>query len=111
MKKYNYYNDSIEKNIYPNYSKNKVYDTKFVDDLYAQTDRLVSTDPLNARYYFVVGHTINGGRFYSETFTDSLDAINTYHDYYDTVKYFGGGTVELFRITDNDFDIISISRV
>ena len=81
------------------------------EDLYAQTDRLINPENSTARYFFVTAHTINGGRFYSETFIDCLDAINIYHSYCDTIKYFGGGIVELFRIDENDFDIISISRI
>jgi len=111
MKEMNY-NKDINKNkkINPYYSQYKKYDN-YMDDLYAQTDRLIDSAQLNARYYFVVGHTVNGGRFYSETFIDFLKAIKTYHRYCDTVRYFGGGTVELLCITDDDFDIVSISRV
>lgn len=81
------------------------------EDLYAQTDRLINPENSTTRYFFVTAHTINGGRFYSETFTDCLDAIDIYHSYCDTIKYFGGGIVELFRIDENDFDVISVSRI
>ena len=83
-----------------------------LEDVFAQTDYFITqSKPAETRYYFIAAHTINGARFYSETFKNSIDAIKTYNLYEDTVSYFGGGTVELFRIDEEDFDIIAISRV
>lgn len=83
-----------------------------LEDVFAQTDRLVNKASSNEnRYYFIVAHTINGARFYSEPFEDVISAAKSYITYEDSVSYFGGGTVELFRIDPDDFDIIAISRV
>lgn len=82
------------------------------EDVFAQTDRLINeTSSDEIRYYFIAAHTINGARFYSESFENVMDAVQQYITYEDTVNYFGGGTVELFRIDPDDFDIIAISRV
>ena len=84
-----------------------------IDTLYAQSDRLyMPQDNKTYPYYFVAAHTVNGGRFYSETFQASIDAMPIYQDYADIiVKYFGGGQVEMFRIDENDFDIISMTQI
>lgn len=81
-----------------------------ITDVFAQTDRFINA-PVETRYYFIAAHTIDGGRFYSPSFTDVMDAVDCYQDYVDMVKYFGGGIIELFRIDEIDFDIISVSRV
>lgn len=80
------------------------------DMVFAQTDRLVA-EPSQTTFYFVAAHTIDGARFYSETFEDVISVIDVYHEYESVVSYFGGGIVELFRIDEKDFDIISTSRV
>ena len=80
------------------------------ETVFAQTDRLVAEPKANT-FYFVAAHTIDGARFYSETFDDVISTIDVYFEYEDVVRYFGGGIVELFRIDENDFDIISTSRV
>lgn len=87
-----------------------MFDT-YMDDIFAQTDKLYNKNQPKTLYYFVTAHTINGGRFYSETFSSSIEAMPIYNDYKNMVDFFGGGYVELFRIDENDFEIISISRV
>lgn len=81
-----------------------------LEAIFAQTDRLVA-EPKSDTFYFVAAHTIDGARFYSETFSDVISTVDIYHEYEDVVRYFGGGIVELFRIDEKDFDIISTSRV
>lgn len=57
--------------------------------------------------FFVVGRTNTGGRYYSET-VDNWDLANKfYREYCDIVSYFGGGTVELYCITEDGYDIVS----
>ena len=58
------------------------------EDFFAQTDKLTT-----------------------DNFKNVFDALEMYNEYITLVKYFEGGTVELFRIDDFDFDIISVSRV
>ncbi len=82
-----------------------------IDDIYAQTDRLYSKEKNTTLYYFIAAHTLNGGRFYSEVFKTFAEAFTAYSSYIDMVKYFNGGYVELFRINNEDFDIVSISRI
>lgn len=94
------------------FSNSKKTVTDFLDDLYAQTDVLFDgKEPQFVPYYFIAAHTIHGGRFYSEVFKNSLEALEIYPQYADMVQYFGGGQVELFRITENDYDVIAISYV
>ena len=83
-----------------------------LEDVFAETNRFV--EPVSSEensYYFVAAHTINGARFYSEPFDYTLDAAKSFITYKDVVAYFGGGTVELFRIDPDDFDVIAVSRV
>lgn len=83
-----------------------------LEDVFAQTDHFINeTSSDEIRYYFIAAHTINGARFYSEPFENVMDAVQQYIVYEDTIDYFGGGTVELFRIDPDDFDIIAVSRV
>ena len=44
----------------------------YMDDVFAQTDKLYNKNQPKTLYYFVTAHTINGGRFYSETFSSSV---------------------------------------
>lgn len=55
--------------------------------------------------YFVVVHTINGGRFYSEVVQDSEAAYQLFSDYCDIAEYFGG-TCELFYINQDGYEVI-----
>ena len=83
-----------------------------LEDVFAQTNRFINkTSDKEEVFYFIAAHTINGARFYSETFDDVITAANVYNKYEDLVQYFDGGTVELFKIDSKDFDIIAISRV
>lgn len=84
----------------------------FLDSIHAQTDLVFETKSDKfTPYYFIAAHTVRGSRFYSETFKSSLDALEVYPQYVDMIQYFGGGQVELFRITEDDYDVISISYV
>ena len=83
-----------------------------IEDIFAETDRFVNAEKHRIRsWWFVTAHTINGGRFYSEPFEIFDDA----RDYYDSIKsmieYFGGGHVELLRISDYDYDVVAVSRI
>lgn len=52
--------------------------------------------------YFVVGRTLNGGRFYSEN-VDWETAVEYYRDYKNIVHYFGGGDVVVYKEQLNEF--------
>jgi hypothetical protein len=83
-----------------------------LEDVFAETDRFLNGEKHCIRsWWFVTAHTINGGRFYSEPFENFDDA----QDYYDNIKslvqYFGGGHVEMLRISDYDYDVVAISRI
>ena len=83
-----------------------------LDDVYAQTDRLVNNVSHRIRsWWFVTAHTINGGRFYSEPFENFDDATKYYDNIKGLVQYFGGGHVEILRISDYDYDVIATSRI
>lgn len=56
--------------------------------------------------FFVVGRTNCGGRHYSKSINNYNIAIKMYNDYCDMVSYFGGGTVELYSITEDGCDIL-----
>lgn len=83
-----------------------------LDDIYAQTDRLVNTEKHRIRsWWFVTAHTINGGRFYSEPFELFDDAAKYYDNIKGMIEYFGGGYVEMLRINDYDYDVVAVSRI
>ena len=83
-----------------------------IEDVFAETDHFVSEKDNRIRsWWFAVGHTVNGGRFYSEPFELFDDACSYYDDLKELVKYFGGGHVELLRISDYDYDVVAISRI
>ena len=83
-----------------------------LEDVFAETDRFVNTEKHRIRsWWFVVAHTINGGRFYSEPFEDFNDAQAYYDSLKGLVHYFGGGHVEMLRINDYDYDVVAISRI
>ncbi len=83
-----------------------------LNDIYAQTDRLVNTEKHRIHsWWFVTAHTINGGRFYSEPFEIFDDAVKYYDSIKSMIEYFGGGYVEMLRINDYDYDVIAVSRI
>lgn len=82
------------------------------NDVLAETDNLINNNLSGGRnWWFVVAHTINGGRFYSEPFYTLDNATSYYHNIKGLVNYFGGGHVELLHISDYDYDVIAISRI
>jgi len=86
--------------------------SEVLSDVFAETKQAIATEKSQIRgYWFVVGHTINGGRFYSEPFWDFEKAVDYEEDLEDIVKFFGGGTVEILRISDYDYDVVSIIRI
>lgn len=83
-----------------------------LNDVLAETDNFINSDFSSGRnWWFVVAHTINGGRFYSEPFYTLDNATSYYHSIKGLVNYFGGGHVELLHISDYDYDVIAISRI
>lgn len=83
-----------------------------IEDVFAETDRFVSEKDNRIRsWWFVTAHTINGGRFYSEPFELFDDAQSYYDNIKGLVEYFGGGHIELLRISDYDYDVVAISRI
>lgn len=57
------------------------------------------------RDYFIVAKTINGGRFYSRNMSWS-DTTEEFRKYKSTVKFFGGGIIQLYERTFDDYEII-----
>lgn len=81
-------------------------------DVCAQTD-LALTESYNnpIGFYFVVSHTDNGTRFYSDPIANIEVAEETFGNYVDVIKYFEGGTVELYKILPDDYDVIAFVRI
>ena len=81
-------------------------------DIFAETSRLIESNDRNKiNYFFVVAHTINGGRFYSEPLNTFEEATKIFKKYENMVYYFDGGSVELLSINDSDYDVVSIKRI
>ncbi len=59
----------------------------------------------SSEIYFVIVHTINGGRFYSEAVQGSEAAYELFSSYCDIAEYFGG-ICELFYVNEDGYDII-----
>lgn len=83
-----------------------------LEDVLANSDRILNKEKTKiCSWWFVAAHTINGGRFYSEPFKIFDEACKEFNRYEDVVQWFGGGHVELLRISDYDYDVIAYSRV
>lgn len=82
-------------------------------DVFAESDHFLTQTCIQktGKMFFVTAHTINGGRFYSEPFYDSIAAENYFHEIEGLVKYFGGGSVEMLHISEYDYDVLAISRI
>ena len=57
------------------------------------------------RDYFIVAHTVNGARFYSENI-DWEDTTEMFRKYKSLTSYFGGGNVQLYERVFDDYKII-----
>lgn len=55
--------------------------------------------------YFIVGRTLSGARFYSEDI-EWEDTVDTFKDYKGMVNYFGGGVVELYEYTIDEYELV-----
>ena len=62
-------------------------------------------------FFFAVGRTNLGARFYSETVDELNIAKLLFEDYIDLVNYFGGGDVELYCITEDSYTILYKTEV
>lgn len=59
-------------------------------------------------YWMVIGRTINGSYFYTDTFENFNDRYFYINSMSDIIKFFGGGIVQLIYVDDFDYDIISV---
>lgn len=81
-------------------------------DIIAQTDLVLSENTMNVNgFYFVVAHTDSGTRFYSDPVATFDKAEQVYNQYIDVINYFNGGNIQLYKINDDDFEVISYSKV
>lgn len=69
---------------------------------------LVEDKPL---YYFVAGHSVTGARFYSPQVDTYAEARKEYDKIHATVEYFGGGSIELYAITNLDFYVLAYDYI
>ncbi len=78
----------------------------------AQTDLALTKTYNNVSgFYFVAAHTNSGTRFYSECILTFEYAEKIFDRYVDVVKYFNGGTIEMYQIKEDDYSIIAYTRV
>ena len=81
-------------------------------DIIAQTDLVLSENTMNVNgFYFVAAHTDSGTRFYSDPIATFDKAEQIYNQYIDVINYFNGGNIQLYKINDDDFEVISYSRI
>jgi hypothetical protein len=57
-------------------------------------------------YFCIAGKCLSGSRHYSEDFYDYKDACKAFDEYCGLVTYFGGGVVDLYCFTNDEFEII-----
>lgn len=62
-------------------------------------------------YFTIAGLCLKGSRFYSETIRDIKDALYIFDKYVGTIRYFGGGIVHLYYMTNDGCDIILTKKV
>lgn len=83
---------------------------KFCPDMipFAEDDLMTIMGDLYDEYvaeYMVVGRCFSGARFYSEKLCfENMDEV--FNEYCDVVKYFGGGYVQLYKYTFDDYTIV-----
>jgi len=58
------------------------------------------------KYFCIAGKCLNGSRHYSEDFYNYKDACKAFDEYCGLVIYFGGGVVDLYCFTNDEFEII-----
>lgn len=82
------------------------------NDILAQTDLALTETYKNIEgFYFVSAHTDTGTRFYSEPIATFESAEKMFNDYTDVIEYFKGGTVTLYKINSDDYDVIAYVHV
>lgn len=64
-----------------------------------------------ANRYMVIGTTYRGAHFYSESFDSYDDAIDVYPKYAAMVEYFGGGTVDMYEYSGENYKIICMDWI
>lgn len=81
-------------------------------DILAQTD-LALIEPITdiSGFYFIAAHTDAGTRLYSEAISNFEMAEKIYNQYIDIIKYFNGGSVQLYKINIDDFDVVAYTRI
>jgi len=73
--------------------------------------RLIRDINWDEGYYTIAGLCTKGARFYSENIFDIHKAKIEFEKYAAVVKYFGGGTVNLYNITNEFCDIIRTEKI
>ena len=82
------------------------------EDILAQTDLMMPSSNFNiVGFYFIAAHTDSGMRLYSDPLYDLDYAEKEYEKYVGVVEYFEGGSVVLYKINDDDYDIISYTKI
>lgn len=83
----------------------EVYETLSVEDKYSPNSKDFLSAMCTVGEYFVIGRTLKGGRHISPT-VNWKTAIEIYKDYIDIVEYFGGGTVTLYELNIDDYEVV-----
>ena len=82
------------------------------EDVMAQTNLAMLDVPFNKTgFYFIAAHTDSGTRFYSDAIATFEIANDEYKKYLSVVEYFQGGSVTLYQINDEDYNIISYTKI
>ena len=81
-------------------------------DIMTQTDlSLTKTYSESLGFYFVTAHTIKGTRFYSDSIATFEQAEKIFDSYVDVITYFSGGYVQMYKINENNYDIIAYVKI
>lgn len=84
----------------------------YVKSIKAQTDLAITkTYTEIENMYFVTACTNNGTRFYSDPLKTLEKAEEQYNQYIDVMKYFNGGSVSIYKILAEDYEVIAFTRI
>ena len=62
-------------------------------------------------FYFVAAHTDSGTRFYSDPINTFEYAEKIYNNYISVIEYFDGGYVQMYKINEDNYEIIAYTRI
>ena len=82
------------------------------ESIKAQTDLALHYQYKNIEgFYFIAAHTDSGTRFYSDPINTFEYAEKIYNSYISVIEYFDGGYVQMYKINEDNYEIVAYTRI